>query len=62
MIRRIIIPAVRFFIGNEGNGLSEELSRLADVWIRIPMQGKLESLNAAIAASILMYEVCRQRR
>ena len=51
-----------FFIGNEGNGLSEELSRLADVWIRIPMQGKLESLNAAIAASILMYEVCRQRR
>ena len=51
-----------FFIGNEGNGLSEELSRLADVRVRIPMHGKLESLNAAVAASILMYEVCRQRR
>lgn len=51
-----------FFIGNEGNGLSEELSRRADVRIRIPMHGKLESLNAAVAASILMYEVCRQRR
>lgn len=51
-----------FFIGNEGNGLSGELSRAADVRIRIPMYGKLESLNAAVAASILMYEVCRQRR
>lgn len=51
-----------FFIGNEGNGLSEELSGCADTWIRIPMSGKLESLNAAVAASILMYEVCRQRR
>lgn len=51
-----------FFIGNEGNGLSENLSRKADTWIRIPMYGKLESLNAAVAASILMYEVCRQRR
>lgn len=51
-----------FFIGNEGNGLTEELSRSADTWIRIPMHGKLESLNAAVAASILMYEVCRQRR
>lgn len=51
-----------FFIGNEGNGLTEELSSQADTWIRIPMHGKLESLNAAVAASILMYEVCRQRR
>ena len=51
-----------FFIGNEGNGLTEELSNKADTWIRIPMHGKLESLNAAVAASILMYEVCRQRR
>lgn len=51
-----------FFIGNEGNGLSDALSRKADTWIRIPMHGKLESLNAAVAASILMYEACRQRR
>lgn len=51
-----------FLIGNEGNGLTKELSDQADTWIRIPMHGKLESLNAAVAASILMYEVCRQRR
>jgi len=49
-------------IGNEGNGLREEIADSADIWIRIPMQGKVESLNAAIAASVLMFEVYRQRR
>ncbi len=49
-------------IGNEGNGLREEVSQKADVWVRIPMHGKVESLNAAIAASILMFEVSKQRR
>lgn len=49
-------------IGNEGNGLREEVSRQADVWVRIPMQGQVESLNAAIAASVFMFEVARQRR
>jgi TrmH family RNA methyltransferase len=49
-------------IGNEANGLSEEVSALADNLIRIPMEGKVESLNAAVAAAILMYEVSRQRR
>lgn len=51
-----------FFVGNEGNGLSEHLSLRADRLIRIPMEGKVESLNAAIASSILMYEAYRQRR
>ena len=49
-------------IGNEGNGLREEVASAADVWVQIPMQGQVESLNAAIAASILMFEVYRQRR
>ena len=49
-------------IGNEGNGLRDEISAAADIWVQIPMQGKVESLNAAIAASILMFEVYRQRR
>ncbi len=49
-------------IGNEGNGLRDEVSQKADVWVQIPMQGQVESLNAAIAASILMFEVFRQRR
>lgn len=49
-------------IGNEGNGLREEVTKKADVLVRIPMKGKVESLNAAIAASVLMFEVYRQRR
>lgn len=51
-----------FLIGNEGSGLSPELAALADGRIRIPMEGKVESLNAAIAATLLMYEAKRQRR
>ena len=49
-------------IGNEGNGLRDEVSQKADVWVRIPMHGQVESLNAAIAASVMMFEVSRQRR
>ena len=51
-----------FLIGNESNGLSQELASCADCYIRIPMEGQLESLNAGVAASILMYEAYRQRR
>ena len=51
-----------FLIGNEGNGLTDETADLADEYIRIPMEGSVESLNAAIAATLLMYEVHRQRR
>ena len=50
-----------FFIGNEGNGLTNEALKQADEHLRIPMAGQLESLNAAMAAGILMYEVNRQR-
>ncbi len=51
-----------FLIGNEGNGLTERAVGLADAGIYIPMAGQLESLNAAVAASILMFEASRQRR
>ena len=51
-----------FLIGNEGNGLSEELSEMSECLIRIPMAGKVESLNAAMACGILTYEASRQRR
>ncbi|MDO4294336.1 MAG: RNA methyltransferase [Eubacteriales bacterium] len=50
-----------FLIGNEGNGLREETAALADTYIRIPMEGRVESLNAAVAAAVLMYEAHRQR-
>jgi TrmH family RNA methyltransferase len=52
---------VAFMIGNEGNGLSEEIASLSDAYMRIPMMGKTESLNAAVAATVLMYETVRQR-
>lgn len=55
------IPAA-FLIGNEGNGLSEELTMAADTKILIPMEGRIESLNAAVAGSLLLYEAHRQRR
>ena len=51
-----------FLIGNEGNGLSEELTAQADEKIIIPMAGGAESLNAAMAAGILLFEAARQRR
>lgn len=50
-----------FLIGNEGNGLKKETADKASQYIKIPMQGQVESLNAAIATSILMYEAAKQR-
>ena len=50
-----------FMIGNEGNGLQDAIADLADTYLRIPMMGHTESLNAGVAASVLMYEVLRQR-
>ncbi|MEG2353811.1 MAG: RNA methyltransferase [Clostridium sp.] len=47
-------------VGNEGNGISNELRELSDIEVKIPMPGNAESLNAAVAASIMMYEVVRQ--
>lgn len=56
------VGGTAILIGNEGNGLRDEVSNQADIWVQIPMQGQVESLNAAIAASIMMFEVSRQRR
>lgn len=49
-------------IGNEGNGISEEMAALCDRTVKIPMRGNIESLNAAVAAGILIYESIRQER
>jgi TrmH family RNA methyltransferase len=50
-----------FMIGNEAGGLSEALADMATDYIRIPMAGQVESLNAGVAAALLMYEAKRQR-
>lgn len=52
---------VALVIGNEGNGISDELMSIADIRVTIPMRGDIESLNAAISAAILMYEAIRVR-
>lgn len=52
---------VALLVGNEGNGLPEEIERSTDARIRIPMSGGIESLNAAAAAAVLFYEAARQR-
>ena len=54
------LKKVAIIIGNESNGVSEELLNKADGHIKIPMLGKTESLNASVAASIVMYEYIRQ--
>ncbi len=56
------IYGTSFLIGNEASGLRPETAEKADAKIRIPMEGKVESLNAATAATVLMYEAYRQRR
>lgn len=50
-----------FLIGNEANGLKDETADQADCYIKIPMKGQVESLNAAVASSILMYEAAKQK-
>jgi TrmH family RNA methyltransferase len=52
---------VALIIGNEGNGVPQELAAQADGAVTIPCPGPVESLNAAIAASVLLYEASRQR-
>jgi RNA methyltransferase, TrmH family len=49
-------------IGQEGAGISTEFRRAADLSLRIPMEGEVESLNAAAAAAVILFEAARQRR
>jgi len=55
-----LIENVAILIGNEGNGLDPALIGNSDVKIKIPMNGKIDSLNASVAAGILMYEAMRR--
>jgi tRNA G18 (ribose-2'-O)-methylase SpoU len=52
---------VGIVLGNEGDGLPEEIMAELDDTVRIPMTGTAESLNLGIAAGVLMYEVQRRR-
>ena len=48
-------------IGNEANGVSKEVLELSDTKVKIPMPGKTESLNAAVATGVILYEYVRQK-
>lgn len=48
-------------IGNEANGVSNEVMNLADIKVKIPMLGKTESLNAAVATGVILYEYVRRK-
>lgn len=52
---------IALIIGNEGSGVSDAMLEMADVRVTLPMKGRIESLNAAVAAAILMYEAVRKR-
>jgi TrmH family RNA methyltransferase len=54
--------AAMIVLGNEGAGVPPELLSLADELVNIPHSPRVESLNAGIAASILLYEAARQRK
>ena len=47
-------------VGNEGTGVSHQVQQLATHRLRLPMRGGAESLNAAVAAGIMMYELTRE--
>jgi 23S rRNA (guanosine2251-2'-O)-methyltransferase len=49
-------------IGSEGDGMSQLVRKSCDVMVHIPMKGRISSLNASAAASILLYEAVRQRQ
>ena len=55
-----LVGKVILSVGNEGNGISEEIFELADKKVKIPMPGGAESLNVGVAASIILFEKVRQ--
>ncbi len=61
MYQADLAGAAALVIGNEGQGVSRLVRDLCDVMVNIPMSGRISSLNASAAASILLYEAVRQR-
>ena len=57
---RELPPAAAVAIGSEGRGLSDEVLAACDAVVRIPMSSRCESLNAAVAASVLLWEMYRR--
>jgi len=58
----IFRQSVALVIGNEGKGLRRLVKENCDELVKIPMAGKMSSLNASVASALLLFEVTRQRR
>lgn len=54
--------AIGIVIGNEGNGISQKVKKNCDFLVKIPMKGKVTSLNAAVSTGIVVYEAVKQRK
>ena len=54
--------ATAIVMGTEATGLTDAWRKAADAHIRIPMNGRLDSLNVSVSAAILLFEAVRQRR
>ena len=61
MYKADLTAPAAIIIGNEGDGLSQLVRKNCDMLVHIPMKGRISSLNASAAASILLYEAVRQR-
>ena len=61
MYRADLTGPAAIIIGNEGDGISQLVRKNCDMLVHIPMSGRISSLNASAAASILLYEAVRQR-
>ena len=48
-------------MGSEEKGISLELLRITEEWVKIPLQGKIESLNVSVATAVVVFEAVRQR-
>ena len=53
--------AIGIVIGNEGSGMGEKVRKNCDFLVKIPMKGKITSLNASVSTGIVVYEVVKQR-
>ena len=62
MRRGGVLTAIALVLGNEAHGLDPALARQLDTAVTIPMEGLVESLNVAMAGTLLLFEAARQRR
>lgn len=53
--------AIGIVIGNEGNGISQKVKKNCDFLVKIPMKGKITSLNASVSTGIILYEAIKQK-